>query len=141
MQYMTLCNASVYDITVSNQEVFPSSLLQPYLEICSVFVRIFNPFHLKDLIPRLIFNFHFAEPLLPSQCMCLYIFCYLSTVGICQDENSDNSFLQHSKIDSEVLLHHLACCTISPTCIRATDIFVNRVSHSVVSDSLRPHGL
>ena len=109
MQYMTLCNASVYDITVSNQEVFPSSLLQPYLEICWVFVRIFNPFHLKDLIPRLIFNFHFAEPLLPSQCMCLYIFCYLSTVGICQDENSDNSFLQHSKVDSEVLLHHLAC--------------------------------
>ena len=62
----------------------------------------------------------------PSQYMCLYIFCYLSTVGICQDENSDNSFPQRSKIDSEGLLHHLACCIISATCITATDIFVNR---------------
>ena len=89
-------------------------------------VRIFNTFHLKDLIPRLILNFHFAEPLIPSQYMCLYIFCYLSTVGICQAENSDNSFLQRSKIDSEGLLHHLACCIISATCITATDIFINR---------------
>ena len=98
------------------------SLIWRFVEL---FLRIFNPFHLKDLIPRLIFNFNFAEPLIPSQYMCLYIFCYLSTVGICQDENSNNSFLQRSKIDFQVPLHHLACCIISPTCITATDLFVN----------------
>lgn len=83
---MTFCNAFADGFTVSNAKTFQSSLPQPYQAISPVFVKILNPFHLKYLSPRLIFNFRFAEALIPTPDMCLYIFCYLETGDIRQDE-------------------------------------------------------